>query len=133
MSLLTRRPDGGLLIETRLDYFLEKWKAAPRHHKLVLADRRPAVRTIDEQGINLTTLHPEAWDRVRAVIQPLLAQGELKHPSRERLCEFCSTTLTVVRELHDCWVFRCPSCETSEIHSKALVGGTIGAGEKETT
>lgn len=133
MSILTQRPDGSLLIETRLDHFLEKWKVAALHDKLVLDDRRPAVRTQDDQGYNITTIHPEAWARVRAVIQPLLKQGQLEHPNKQRLCEFCGTALKVVRELHDCWVFHCPSCATNEIHAKRLVGGTVGAGEKERT
>src|SRR6266850_423567 len=123
MSLLTRRPDGALLVETRLDHFLEKWKLASRFNRLVLDDKRPAVRSVDDQGVSLTTLHPEAWVRVRAVIKSLLQQGELKHPTKQRLCEFCGSELKVVRELHDTWVFHCPSCETNEIHAKALVGG----------
>lgn len=131
MALLTKRPDGSWLIETRLDHFLSKWKVAALRDKLVLDDQRPAVRTLDEQGVSITTIHPEAWDRVRAVIKPLLKHGELAHPSKKRLCELCGSELKVVRELYDCWVFHCPSCETNEIHAKALVGGTRGAGEKE--
>lgn len=131
MSLLTRRPDGSLLVETRLDRFLEKWKVAALRDRLVLDDHRPAVRTEDDQGMTLTTVHPEAWDRVRAIIKPLLKQGELKHPNKQRLCEFCGSELKIKRELHDCWIFHCPSCETNEIHAKALVGGTRGAGDAE--
>lgn len=131
MPFITKRPDGSLLIETRLDRFLEKWKASDRSNRLVLDDRRPAVRTFDDAGINITTLHPEAWDRVKLIIKPLLKQGEIQHPNKHRLCEFCGTDLKVKRELHDSWVFRCPSCETNEIHAKALVGGTLGAGEPE--
>lgn len=133
MSILTKLPDGSLLIETRLDRFLEKWKVSDRANRLVLGDKRPAVRTFDDSGINLTTIHPEAWDRVKLVIKPLLKQGEIEHPNKRRLCEFCGSELRVKRELHDSWVFVCPSCETSEIHAKALVGGTQGAGTKEKT
>lgn len=131
MALLTKRPDNSWLIETRLDHFLDKWRVAALRDKLVLDDKRPAVRTHDDQGISLTTIHPEAWDRVRAVIKPLLKQGELIHPNKKRLCELCGHELKVVRELHDTWVFHCPSCETNELHAKAIVGGTMGAGEKE--
>ncbi len=131
MALLTRRKDDSLLIETRLDYFLEKWKVAALRDRLVLDDQRPAVRTADDQGVSLTTIHPEAWMRVRATIKPLLKQQALTHPSRGRLCEFCGNVLKVKRELHDCWIFHCPACQTSEIHGKTLVGGTTGAGEKE--
>ena len=131
MALLTRRRDGSWLVEGRLDHFLEKWKVAARADRLVLDDHRPAVRTHDDQGISLTTIHPEAWDRVRAIIKPLLHQGELVHPNKKRLCELCGSELKVVRELHDCWVFHCASCETNEIHAKALVGGQSGAGKKE--
>ena len=131
MSIFHKLPDGSLLIEGRLDHFLEKWKASDRSNRLVLDDKRPAVRTFDDQGINLTTIHPEAWDRVKLIITPLLKHGELDHPSRHRLCEFCGSDLKVAKELHDSWVFRCPSCETSEIHAKAIVGGQMGAGEPE--
>lgn len=131
MSLITPRPDGSLLIETRLDHFLEKWKVAAMHDRMVLDDHRPAVRTEDDQGVNITTLHPEAWDRVRLIIKPLLQQGEIAHPNKQRLCEFCGSELKVKRELHDSWIFHCPSCETSEIHAKSLVGGTQGAGDPE--
>lgn len=131
LALLTKRPDGSWLVETRLDFFLDKWKVAALHDRLVLDDKRPAVRTQDDQGVSLTTIHPEAWDRVRAVIQPLLKQGQLVHPNKKRLCELCGSELKVVRELYDTWVFRCPSCNTSELHGKAFVGGQIGAGERE--
>ena len=131
MSIFHKLPDGSLLIEGRLDRFLEKWKVADRANRLVLGDKRPAVRTFDDAGINLTTIHPEAWDRVKSIIKPLLKQGELTHPNKRRLCEFCGTDLKVTRELHDSWIFRCPSCEANEIHAKALVGGTIGAGTPE--
>ena len=61
----------------------------------------------------------------------MLKQGKLTHPSKRRLCEFCGSDLKVTKELHDSWVFRCTSCESHEIYAKALVGGTIGAGEPE--
>lgn len=133
MALLTRLPDDSYLVETRLDYFLDRWKTAPRKDRIVLGDRRPAVRNATEEGVTLVTIHPEAWERVRLHIEPLLKQQQLVHPSRARLCELCGTELKVKRELHDCWVFHCPSCDTAEIHSKYLVGGTQGAGEKEKT
>jgi hypothetical protein len=131
MALLTLRPDNSWLVETRLDYFLDRWRSAPQKDKLVLDDKRPAVRSQDELGVSLLTVHPEAWDRVRRKIQPILQQGKLDHPSKKRLCEFCGTELKLRRELTDCWVFYCVSCDTAEIHAKYLVGGTEGAGNKE--
>jgi len=131
MALLTKRPDDSWLIETRLDYFLEKWKVAALKDRLVLDDQRPAVRSTTDEGVSLTTIHPEAWMRVRATIKPLLKQQELKHPSRGRLCEFCGSELKMVREMTDAWVFNCVACHTSEIHGKNLVGGTQGAGIAE--
>lgn len=131
MAIFTRRADGVLVVETRLDHFLEKWKVAPLRDKMALDDGRPAVRTVDDQGINLTTIHPEMWGRVRSIIKPLLKKAELDHPSRGRMCELCGMALTLKRELTDSWVFHCDACHTSEIHGKAFVGGQIGAGEKE--
>lgn len=131
MAIFTRRADGVLVVETRLDHFLEKWKVAPLRDKMALDDGRPAVRTVDDQGINLTTIHPEMWGRVRAIIKPLLKKAELDHPSRGRMCELCGMTLKLVRELSDTWVFYCDACHTGEVHGKNIVGGTVGAGEKE--
>lgn len=130
MALLTPRPDGSWLIETRLDHFLEAWKASNQDDRLVLIDLRPAVRTRDDQGISIKTVHPIVWDQVRHIIKPLL-KGGLHHPSRARLCQFCGTEMKVKRELTDAWVFRCDVCKSSEIHGKRLIGGTIGQGDKE--
>ena len=131
MALLTQLPDGSWLIEGRLDHFLEKWKTATVHEKVVLPDKRPAVLSVSDEGLSVVTIHPEAWDRVRAKVEPLLQAGGLTHPHRTRLCEFCGTELKLKREMNDCWVFWCTSCETAEIQSKRLVGGTLGQGEKE--
>lgn len=131
MALLTKRPDESWLVETRLDYFLDRWKTSAMADRLVLDDQRPAVRSTSPEGVSLITIHPDAWDRVRAHIKPLLKQGELVHPNKKRLCEFCGSELKVKREMTDAWVFHCPACQTSEIHGKNLVGGTLGAGEKE--
>lgn len=131
MALLTKRPDDSWLVETRLDYFLDRWKTAALKDRLVLDDHRPAVRSTTEEGVSLVTIHPEAWERVRATIKPLLKHGELKHPNKKRLCEFCGSELKVKRELEDTWVFACPSCDTFELHAKSIVGGTRGSGEKE--
>jgi hypothetical protein len=131
MALLTRRPDGSLLVETRVDYFLDLWRTTDHANRLVLEDRRPAVRRQDDHGPTILTIHPAAWEPLRARITQLLAAGKLTHPSRKRLCECCATELTLVRELDSSWVFRCEACRSAEIHSKTIVGGTVGAGEKE--
>lgn len=133
MALLTQLPDGSWLIEGRLDHFLAKWRTAQQFQKTVLPDKRPAVLSMSDEGLSIVTLHPEAWDRVRSKVEPLLKAGQLQHPHKQRLCEFCGTELKLKRELNDCWVFWCASCETSEIQSKRLVGGTLGAGEEEKT
>lgn len=133
MALLTQLPDGSWLVEGRLDHFLAKWKEAPLHAKTVLPDKRPAVLTVSDEGLSIVTIHPEAWDRVKEKVKPLLQAGGLDHPHRQRLCEFCGTELKLKREMNDCWVFWCSSCETAEIQAKRLVGGTLGQGEKEKT
>jgi hypothetical protein len=133
VALLTQLPDGSWLIEGRLDHFLEKWKHAQMGCKVVLPDKRPAVLCMSDEGLSVVTIHPEAWERVRAKVEPLLKAGSLQHPHRQRLCEFCGTELKLKREMNDCWVFWCTSCETAEIQAKRLVGGTLGQGETEKT
>lgn len=132
MSLLTRQPDGSLLIEGRVDYFLDAWRMAPQSDRLVLSDLRPAVRRRDPDGSETyLTIHQEAWQFLRRSIKDKLAAGELRHPNRSRLCQLCACELRLDRELEQNWVFHCPACHTVEIHDKTIIGGTRGAGEKE--
>lgn len=131
MALLTRRPDGGLLVETRIDYFLDMWRTTSQENRRVLDDHRPAIHRTDEQGDTVLTIHIAAWEQLKGRFKRLSAEGKLNHPPRKRLCEFCSTELKLVREMDSSWVFRCEACHTAEIHSKRLVGGTLGAGQPE--
>jgi hypothetical protein len=124
--LLSKRPDGSLLIECRADQFTEAWKAALQTERVVLQDGRPAVRRANTLGITFTTIHPHAWEILRK-----LPRNRPKVANKIRLCEWCGYTLKVSREYEDVWCFTCDRCRSSEVHSKLLVGGTIGAGERE--
>jgi len=120
--------DGAMVVEGRADEFSKEWRAAAPEDRVVLEDKRPAVRHRVEEGTLYFTPHPEAWERLKR-----LPRGRLVVSGKTRLCEFCSTELRVSREFHDVWSFVCPSCKSTEVHGKRLVGGTLGAGEKEQT
>jgi hypothetical protein len=51
--------------------------------------------------------------------------------AKGRLCELCNAPLKATREFTHAWTFSCEVCKSVEIHGKAQVGGTIGAGEVE--
>jgi len=120
--------DNIMVIEGRADEFSREWRAAAPQDRVVLDDKRPAVRHRMSEGTLYFTPHPEAWERMKR-----LPRGRLIVAGRTRLCEFCSSEMRVAREYHDVWTFVCPSCKSSEVQSKALVGGTRGAGEQERT
>ena len=124
--LLTRQPDGSLLIEGRADHFSQLWKAAPVASRVVLPDGRPAVREVKMEGVTYTTIHGRAWE----VLRVLPRNRAILH-SRTKLCEFCSTELKVSKEYETVWCFTCPVCKSVETHSKQMIGGTLGAGTKE--
>ena len=124
--LLTNRPDGSLLIECRGDVFTKAWKVALQHEKVIMPDGRPAVRKDGPLGVTWTTVHRHAWDILKKLPRNRpMVQGKI------RLCEWCGHEMKVAREFESCWAFKCAVCQSSEIHSKKLVGGTYGAGEHE--
>lgn len=131
--LMTRQPDGSLLFEGSWSDFLMDWKLAKQADKVVLADRRPAVvrRHPDTGEVSYVTLHPRVWDIARAQFQEMLRLNPPK--KRERLCRACRQPMTISRETTDVWCFKCSRCDTVDIEAKALVGGTIGAGQEEKT
>lgn len=126
--LMTRLPDGQLLYEEHWTNFQREYKAAPLSRRLVLDDGRPAVRLSPE---SLLAPHPHVWRVVRAWLRS-------RHPDepprkRERRCEACGSPMRVARELDWTWAFRCEWCGSLEVQGKDKVGGTVGAGEQETT
>lgn len=123
---LTRLEDGTLLVETRWDEFRTEYKRAPLGQRLVLDDGRPAARS--SPG-TLMAPHPVAWQLVRHWLKT--RHPDAPAPKRVRLCEACGSEMTVVRELAWTWCFRCPKCSSLEVHGKDVIGGQIGAGEKE--
>lgn len=126
--LLTRLPDGSLMVECRGDQFAEAWKLAKPSERIVLEDKRPAVRKETEQGVTVTTVHEKAWD----IIQYLKRHDKLKTVPRRRQCEFCHSELTVAREVSKgYWTFTCKNCHSTEIHDKRMIGGSWEQGENE--
>ena len=131
---ITRQADGTVLVETTAKAFLDEWRQASADHKVVLDDQRPAlVRQPDMANGEPTflTLMPAVWDRMKAVGWAKL--GEARHPPHARLCEVCSAEMRLTRESAQHWMFKCPRCPTYETWSKAMLGGTIGAGKPEVT
>jgi predicted acyl esterase len=113
---LTQYEDGTPLLEGRADEFSREWRAADVRDRLVLKDKRPAVRQQTELGVLYFTMHPEAWDRLKR-----LPRGRPMIANNRKLCEFCGTELRIVKEDHDVYMFKCTSCHSSEVHSKNLL------------
>ena len=126
--LLTRQPDGSLLVEGRADHFSQLWKAARPEQRIVLDDKRPAVRKEAADGVTVTTIHPKSWD----IIQYLKRHDKLTAVPRRRQCEFCQSELKVAKEVSKgYWTFSCPNCHSTEIHDKRMIGGSWEQGDKE--
>src|SRR5262245_36358863 len=114
---LTRLPDGRVLFEVRWDAFVREWRQTDRAHQGVYDGRPAIVRDGDPPA--LVSLNPAAWEYLKRRLREAMAGAPPK--KRERWCEFCRGPLTVAREYHDVWVFRCPQCQSAEVHSKAIV------------
>lgn len=130
--LFTPQPNGSLLVE--LDTWREfraKWRDAPPDHRIVLADKRPAV--LDPHADPLTdrptlyTPHWHIWSCVRN-----LQQLDMPAESRTMRCASCNEPMKPI-EHETYWKFACERCHSREIWGKDAVGGTIGAGEREIT
>lgn len=113
---ITGSIDGVPVIEGRADEFSREWRVATRDDRVMLPDKRPAVICHTEFGDLYFTMHPEAWDRLKRLPRdrPIIA-------NRTRLCEFCSTELRCWKDDRDVWYFKCPSCKSTELHSKSLI------------
>ena len=130
--LLERYRDGGLMFQTRWDKFAQDWRTSTAKERVVLDDGRPAIRreAADEDGeITYTTLAPELWSRIKSRQREAFAMNP--PPPRTRLCQACRAEMKVSREFEAVWCFTCPTCGSSETWGKDVVGGSIGAGEKE--
>ena len=130
--IFSRRPDGGLLFETRWDLFSAEWRVASAKERVILEDGRPAIRreATDEDGeVAFTTLAPELWNRIRARQREAFLMNP--PPARTRLCQACRAEMRVTKEYENVWCFRCSVCGSSETWGKDVVGGTRGAGETE--
>ena len=132
MILFNHDKYGALLMEVDAAQFREKWLASSPTDRVVLDDKRPAVRTSDPlatEGSYMTLAWP-AWDRLKKNFNALMVTGKIA-PTRSKLCAACGTEMKVHRELTNVWTFRCPSCKTYAIAGKSLIGGQIVAGEEE--
>lgn len=129
--LIQRLQNGTVLVEVRADVFREHWRTARQDEKVVLDDRRPAVRITKPTGDTcLYTLHPLAWDILKKEFKTLMEAGHIT-TTHEKRCAFCASPLTVHREMEGLWVMVCKNCSSMATISKTLEGGTIGQGEKD--
>ena len=93
-----------------------------------LPDGRPAIMTQALFGeVHVTTMYPMVWDRRKSRV----GQTNRAVGSAERGCPTCGCTMVLTNELETTWSFWCPDCKTVETWGKQIIGGTIGAGEKE--
>lgn len=131
--LLTHRPDGSLLIECNGRQFGDLWKTATVAERVVMDDRRPAIRRQSDLGLTYYTIAGVLWEILRS-----LPRGQPKVQNKIMRCDACGSDMQVTHEYDGggqsagFWTFVCPKCRSTEIWSKEIVGGTKGAGEKET-
>lgn len=130
--LITPQKDGSVLVEVRGQEFSEAWRTANDAAKVVLQDRRPAVRRISANGTQYITLHRMAWATLKGNMANLPV-GQARIRNRVKLCDWCGAELKIIKELTNCWSFQCPKCNSVEVHDKLIIGGTQGQGEKEKT
>ena len=132
--ILERYTDGGLMFAIRWDLFAQEWRTATPKERVVLNDGRPAIRREptegDEDGeTTYTTLVPALWDEINKRQKEAFAIHP--PPPRTRFCQACRAELKVAREYEAVWCFSCPRCGSAETWGKDVLGGSIGAGEKE--
>ena len=127
--MLDRRPDGSIVFSSTWKSFIADWREAKPENRVVLDDGRPAVRRPDTDPPAYYSIYPQIWPEIRSRLKEMLAQAPPK--KREHLCELCRNPMTVAREYEGVWTFRCDVCKSTEIHGKAQIGGTVGAGETE--
>lgn len=131
--LMSRLPDGSLLIELTGRQFTEKWTTAAKADKVVLDDQRPAVRAKGDLGTTYYTILGRLWEVLRA--RP---RGQAKVENRVMRCDACGADMKLTHEYDGggkgvgCWTFACDVCKSREIWSKDIVGGTARGGERET-
>ena len=130
--LITHRLDGSTLIELTGKQFREKYAVATQTEKVVMNDRRPAVRTVSELGTTYYTILAPLWELLCR-----LPRHRPKVENRVMRCDACGSDMTVAREYDGggkgagFWCFSCDRCKSTEIWSKSIVGGTAGQGQKE--
>lgn len=130
--LITHRPDGSTLIELTGKQFTEKYREADRNERVVMDDRRPAVRRQTELGVTYYTILGRLWEILKG-----LPRGTPKVQNKVMYCDACGAPMQVTHEYDGggqgagFWTFACDRCKSSEIWSKDTVGGSRGAGEKE--
>jgi len=138
IPIMSRMPDGTLLIETDLSAFQKEFDVIDSSERLKLPDGRLAVKRPDllAEGFTVLTVHPEVWERMKSAAKRVNGMKEYlnrfeKSASRGRTCRRCGSELRAKMEMEGWWAFKCRTCEHREVWGKTLVGGTSGAGEKE--
>ena len=130
--LITHRPDGSTLIELTGRQFGEKYREATPAERVVMDDKRPAVRRVSDLGVTYYTIAGLLWEILRG-----LPRRQPKVQNRVMRCDACGSDMQVTHEYEATataagyWTFACPKCKSREIWGKDIVGGGKG-GEKET-
>ena len=130
--VLVEKYQGCRVFSGRWDEFLRQWNAAPQANRVVLPDKRPAVRRPPDEGEDkpsYVTVHPLVWEDIRPRLEQRMALRV--HPRRARLCQACGAEMRVSKEYEQVWAMVCTVCKSVEAWGKDIVGGTPGAGEKE--
>ena len=130
--LITHRLDGSTLIELSGKQFQDIYRDADVREKVVMEDRRPAVRKVNDLGITYYTIVGMLWEVLKG-----LPRGQRKVQNKVMHCDACGSKMKVTHEYDGngqgagFWTFACDACKSREIWSKEIVGGTPGAGTKE--
>ena len=127
----TRKPNDPTVIVVTSKEFWATMAKTPTSDRVVMEDCRPGVRRETELGPVVLTLAPAVWEKQKKVLKAKRGYDLILPPAQTKLCLFCSAPMKVTRELEQISIMKCPHCQATEMWGKQVVGGTLGAGEKE--
>jgi len=139
IPIMSRMPDGTLVIETDFTAFKAEFDKVDPDDRLKLPDGRLAIKKPDYLlgGFTIMTIHQEVWERMKSGAR---RQGDSlktyinrfeQSAEKGRVCRRCGSELREKLQMEGWWSFSCRTCEAKEVWSKTLVGGTQGQGERE--